>query len=323
MLQEFLQYLTTVRRFSPLTVRNYRRDVENFLAWLGTTDDAFDPRQITLEEIREWIVHRTETGRVNPASMNRELSSLRSFFRYLHRTGRIERELTQRIRALKTSRRLPAFVPTTRMEGILDDLEWQSGSPQFEVVRNSLMVLMFYSCGLRLSELVGIDRDDFLGDYEALKVRGKGDKERLIPIMPSVREKILHYLQAIKRQRICISREKALFLTQQGKRISRTTVYRVVREALREGGVQGKSSPHVLRHTFATELLNNGADMREIQELLGHASLQATQVYTHNSIAKLQEVYARAHPHASRGEPTGKQNVSAGETAPRTDKQTL
>ena len=282
MLQEFLQYLATVRRFSPLTVQNYRRDVTNFLEWLDVPEADFDPRRITVEDVREWIVHRTETKHLGAASMNRELSSLRSFFRYLHRTGRIDKEVMYRIHALKTSRRIPAFVPSTRMEGILDELDRESESPEFKFVRNSLIVLLFYSCGLRLAELVGIDRDDFSGDYTALKVRGKGDKERIVPILPPVREKILHYLDEIDRQGIC---------------------------QLRQGGVQGKKSPHVLRHTFATELLNNGADMRAIQELLGHASLQATQVYTHNSIAKLQEIYSKAHPREKNGaEQTKQQN---------------
>ena len=295
--------------FAYLTVQNYRRDVTNFLEWLDVPEADFDPRRITVEDVREWIVHRTETKHLGAASMNRELSSLRSFFRYLHRTGRIDKEVMYRIHALKTSRRIPAFVPSTRMEGILDELDRESESPEFKFVRNSLIVLLFYSCGLRLAELVGIDRDDFSGDYTALKVRGKGDKERIVPILPPVREKILHYLDEIDRQGICISKEKALFLNQQGKRISRSTVYRTVQSQLRQGGVQGKKSPHVLRHTFATELLNNGADMRAIQELLGHASLQATQVYTHNSIAKLQEIYSKAHPREKNGaEQTKQQN---------------
>ena len=123
MLQEFLQYLATVRRFSPLTVQNYRRDVTNFLEWLDVPEADFDPRRITVEDVREWIVHRTETKHLGAASMNRELSSLRSFFRYLHRTGRIDKEVMYRIHALKTSRRIPAFVPSTRMEGILDELD--------------------------------------------------------------------------------------------------------------------------------------------------------------------------------------------------------
>ena len=288
MLQEFLQYLATVRRFSPLTVQNYRRDVTNFLEWLDVPEADFDPRRITVEDVREWIVHRTETKHLGAASMNRELSSLRSFFRYLHRTGRIDKEVMYRIHALKTSRRIPAFVPSTRMEGILDELDRESESPEFKFVRNSLIVLLFYSCGLRLAELVGIDRDDFSGDYTALKVRGKGDKERIVPILPPVREKILHYLDEIDRQGICISKEKALFLNQQGKRISRSTVYRTVQSQLRQGGVQGKKSPHVLRHTFATNLVNGqkqpdgtmkALSPRQVADLLGHSTSQITELY--------------------------------------------
>ena len=167
-------------------------------------------------------------------------------------------------------------------------------------IRDSV-ILMFYACGLRLAELVGIDRDDFSADYASLRVRGKGDKQRMVPILEFVREKILSYLDLIARQNICNSAEKALFLTHKGKRISRSVVYRMVRAELTRAGVQGKKSPHVLRHTFATHLLNGGADMREIQELLGHASLQATQVYTHNSIARLREIYAKAHPREKGG----------------------
>ena len=211
MLQEFLQYLATVRRFSPLTVQNYRRDVTNFLEWLDVPEADFDPRRITVEDVREWIVHRTETKHLGAASMNRELSSLRSFFRYLHRTGRIDKEVMYRIHALKTSRRIPAFVPSTRMEGILDELDRESESPEFKFVRNSLIVLLFYSCGLRLAELVGIDRDDFSGDYTALKVRGKGDKERIVPILPPVREKILRYLDEMTGREFAFLKKKHYF----------------------------------------------------------------------------------------------------------------
>lgn len=294
MLAQFIQYLTAERRYSPLTVRNYRRDVELFLAWLGTDDERFDARQVSAQDIREWIIHRTEQGTLNAASVNREVSSLRSLFRWLHRTGAVDKDIFRNIRSLKTSRRLPAFVPESRMTGIINDCELDC--EEFTQARNSLIILLFYACGLRLAELVGIDRGDFADDLLSLRVRGKGDKHRLVPIVEPVREKISHYLQLIERQNICNFGEKALFLTQQGKRISRSTVYRIVQQELGRGGVQGKKSPHVLRHTFATHLLNAGADMREIQELLGHASLQATQVYTHNSIAKLRDIYAKAHP---------------------------
>lgn len=295
MLEEFLKYLTSERRFSPLTVSNYRRDVERFLGWLEAQGRPSDPAAISIDDLRAWIVRRTEQG-IGAASINRELSSLRSYFHYLLRREYIRKEPLCGLHALKAPKRLPSFVPTSRMETLLDRTDRESRGDSLDEVRDALIVQLFYSCGLRLAELVAIDRDDFTGDYAALKVRGKGDKERLVPILRPVRQKILHYLDIIARQSICISQEKALFLTQEGRRISRSTVYRIVKRQLRQSGVQGKTSPHVLRHTFATELLNNGADMREIQELLGHASLKATQVYTHNSIDRLQEIYSKAHP---------------------------
>ena len=299
MLTEFIRYLTAERRYSPLTVRNYRHDIEHFLAWLGCDEAQFDPRSVTTDHIREWIIYRTEKGKLGAASMNREVASLRALFRWLHRTGAVEKDIFRLISALKTSRRLPVFVPESRMTTIVSECEYDS--EDFATERNSLMILMFYACGLRLAELVGIDRDDLSADYTTLRIRGKGDKQRMVPILEFVREKILHYLTLIERQNICISTEKALFLTHKGKRISRTAVYRTVQEERDSAGVQGKKSPHVLRHTFATHLLNGGADMREIQELLGHASLQATQVYTHNSIARLREIYAKAHPREKGG----------------------
>ena len=299
MLTEFIRYLSAERRYSPLTVRNYKHDVEQFLAWLDCDEARCDPRSVTTEQIREWSIFRTEEGKLSAGSMNREVASLRAFFRWLHRTGAVEKDIFRMISTLKTSRRLPAFVPESRMTTIVS--ECGPDSEDFQTERNSLIILMFYACGLRLAELVGIDRSDFSADYTSLRVRGKGDKQRMVPILEFLREKILHYLGLIERQNICISSEKALFLTHKGKRISRSVVYRTVQEELTRAGVQGKKSPHVLRHTFATHLLNGGADMREIQELLGHASLQATQVYTHNSIARLREIYAKAHPREKGG----------------------
>ncbi|MEG2365294.1 MAG: tyrosine-type recombinase/integrase [Alistipes sp.] len=299
MLTQFIAYLTSERRYSSLTIRNYRNDIALFLAWLGVDETTFDPRRITTEDLREWILHRSQTTKLCAASINRELSSLRSFFRWLHRTGCVGRDIGVGVQSLKTPKRLPVFVPESRMVTIVDRCEEQN--EEFIAVRDALVIVLFYTCGLRLAELVGIDRDDFSGDYASLKVRGKGDKERIVPIMEFVRENILHYLSLIDRQNICIFDNKALILTQKGKRISRSVVYRAVKAELQRGGVQGKTSPHVLRHTFATHLLNGGADMREIQELLGHASLQTTQVYTHNSITALKTIYVKAHPREKGG----------------------
>ena len=296
MIESFLKYIEAERRYSPLTLRNYRRDIERFVDWLGVTPEGFDPQRVTAEDIHDWIVFRSTEGGLNAASVNRELASLRSLWRWLLRGGHVKNDIFLRIGSLKTSRRLPAFVPQTRMDDVLDDVRADVHTDNADDRRNALIVLMFYTCGLRLAELVGIDRTDFSADYRSLKVLGKGDKERIVPILDKVRREIMSYIDLTSGPDICKSREKPLFLSSHGGRISRSTVYRIVKNELSRAGVQGKKSPHVLRHTFATHLLNNGADMREIQELLGHTSLQATQVYTHNNIEQLREIYSRAHP---------------------------
>lgn len=300
MLDRFIRHIEAERRLSPLTVRNYRRDTEAFLDWLRATEGVDDPRRATTEHARAWILYLTETAHLSAASMNREVSSLRAFFHWMLASGFVSRDIMRPIRSLKTSRRLPSFVPASRMDGIVEECERPGAD--FVAERNALMILLFYTCGLRLAELIAIDRDDFSADFASLRVHGKGDKIRVVPVLEFVRKRISDYLRAIRRQNICISEEKALFLTEKGVRISRIAVYRIIRAELSEAGVKGKKSPHVLRHTFATHLLDGGADIREIQELLGHASLQTTQVYTHNSIARLREIYRKAHPREREGE---------------------
>lgn len=301
MLERFFLYIEAEKRFSSLTVRNYRRDIERFARWWisqqrpSGPDVVFDPRGVTSEMVREWIICRSERDHIAASSLNRELSSLRSLFRYLLQQGLIERNPMDRITPLKSPKRLPSFLPESRMEQILD--EHDACSPEhFKTLRDLLIIELFYGCGIRLAELVGINLTDFSDDYTSLRIFGKGRKERIIPLVEPLRERIFSYLSEIKRQNICKNGENALILSPQGTRISRITVYRIVKRELELGGVQGKRSPHVLRHTFATHLLNRGADMREIQELLGHSSLRSTQVYAHNTITRLQEVYAQAHP---------------------------
>ena len=302
MLPEFLTYLEAERRYSPLTIRNYRRDIERFLAWLGVDEASFDPSQLRTEDIREWILYRTEKSHIGPASMNREVSSLRALWHYLRRQGIVTQDIFRSVRSLRTPRRLPVFVPESRMAYVIADINGRAGSEDFVTVRDALTVAMFYGCGIRLAELIALNRNDFSDDYRQVRIRGKGDKERIVPLVDPLRRILVHYLQLIERQNICNSQEKALILTLKGARISRSVVRRIVEQALNKEGAQGKKSPHVLRHTFATHLLNHGADMREIQELLGHSSLQATQVYTHNSITRLQEIYVKAHPRERRKE---------------------
>ncbi len=315
MIERFIRYIESERRYSPLTVRNYHRDVERFVAWWEVRyEQPFDPANVKAEQVSDWMEWRGNTGGLQAGSLNRELSSVRSFFRFLRREGLIDHDVLRLIHSVRMPKHLPNFVPKGRMQQVIAGCmeqfeEGQSRAEQpldtelptaFAEQRDALIILLLYGCGLRLAELVGINRDDFLNDYTLLRVRGKGNKERMVPLPDFVREKIIIYLDAFSRQQICKKAEKALFLSCRGSRVSRTAVYRLVHKVLEESGVQGKRSPHVLRHTFATHLLRGGADMRAIQELMGHASLRSTQVYTHNSISHLRTIYAQAHPRQRR-----------------------
>jgi integrase/recombinase XerC len=180
----------------------------------------------------------------------------------------------------------------------MDEMEEEFASDNFTEMTGALIIIVFYSTGIRLAELAGIRLGDFSSDFRELKIHGKGGKKRVIPIIEYTQGKVLEYIERIKSENICVSQENYLFLTHKGKPVSRTEIYRIVRAELARAGVQGKSSPHVLRHTFATHMLNDGADIREIQEMLGHSSLSATQIYTHNSISRLKKVYEEAHPRA-------------------------
>ncbi|MBQ4280450.1 MAG: tyrosine-type recombinase/integrase [Rikenellaceae bacterium] len=361
MVDEFLTYLRTEKRYSELTVRAYGDDIRQFVSFLRADEAAFDPDTVTADDVREWIVALSEPEKVSagqkpraakaarrgaggaaeeavgiggsalphgevaasgagrePAagscgrevagktvpraaglkatSVNRKIASLRSFYRFLERDGRITRNPLVKIHGLKRPSNIPAFVEESRMALIVGAEERAGGD--FASVRNALIVLLLYATGIRLAELTGIRLADFAPGFASLRVRGKGDKERIVPVPVPVREKIAEYLDQIKAENICEGPENSLFLSKEGGPISRSEVYRVVRAELEAMGVQGKRSPHVLRHTFATHMLNAGADMRVIQELLGHASLEATQIYAHNTIEALREVYGKAHPRA-------------------------
>lgn len=301
MIEAFVTYIQTEKRYSALTVRNYRHDIESFTAWCASNADIplenFDPTKVTAEDIREWIVYRMEHDKVSASSMNRELSSLRSFYRYLRRQGAVTQDIFSRITTLRTPKKLPSFVPETRMQNLLDDIREESDSGDFAEQRNALIISLFYSCGLRLAELQGIHFGDFSADGATLLVRGKGDKHRMIPVLPELAERVEAYKTTLETMGFPTSADANVIVSQRGKSLSRSAIQKVVKDKLEGADVQGKKSPHILRHTFATHLMNKDADMRDIQELMGHSSLKTTQCYTHNSIAQLQEIYKRAHPH--------------------------
>ena len=296
LIDEFILWLEAERRYSPLTVRNYRRDVDDFVAFCGVTHASFDPKAIRREDVEEWMVYLGEKRKLKVTSVNRTMASLRTFWRWMLAHGHVERDLMKTLRQYKAPKRLPTFVPDTRMEDVVAELREDIASDDFERLRDALIILLIYTAGLRLSELVDANASDISADYSTLRVMGKGRKERVQPLLGSLREVLKKYFIQISSQNICTTQKKALILSKKGERISRRTVERIVDRKLKGVGVQGKTSPHVLRHTFATRVLNEGGDLREIQELLGHSSLKATQVYTHLDIERLKHTYAMAHP---------------------------
>lgn len=301
MIDRFLTYIRAEKRYSEHTALNYGRDIRRFFADTGIDQAGFDPRLISSDDIRAWIVSLSESG-LGPASVNRMTSSLRSFFKWLRKEGAIERDPFLRIGYQRTPARLPGYITEAKMDEVVMDVEQQAEGDDLMGLRNALIIVLFYSTGMRLAELLDIRLNDFSDDFHTLRIRGKGNKERIVPLIDYAAGKVSAYVERIKAEETCMPPDGFLFLNSRGKHASRSEIYRVVRDELTRMGVQGKRSPHVLRHTFATHMLNDGADIREIQEILGHSSLGATQVYTHNSISQLKEAYRGAHPRGRKKE---------------------
>ena len=296
LIDRFLQWLEAERRYSPLTGRNYRRDIGDFLSWRGVTCDSFEPRDIMREDVEEWIIYLSDERKLKATSVNRTVASLRTLWRWLMHHGHVERDVVSMIRSTKTPRRLPVFVPDSRMTEVIDGIKEDLRSGDFVRVRDAVVVVLFYTSGMRLAELHQVNVGDISADFSHIRVLGKGNKERIVPLIAPVQEILKKYCGQKSSQNICIDQKKALILSEKEERLSQRTLQRIVDRVLKASGVQGKTSPHVLRHTFATHLLNMGADLRDIQELLGHSSLKATQVYTHNNVERLKAIYAEAHP---------------------------
>lgn len=292
----FISYIEAERRYSPLTVRNYRRDIADFLEFIDVEAESFDPNAIARADVEEWIIYLFEKRKLKAQSVNRSVATLRSFWKWMLGHGHANKDIVSIISQAKTPSRLPVFVSESRMENVVALLRDDIATDDFERLRDAVIILLFYTAGLRLAELANLKIGDISADYRTIRILGKGEKERIVPLIGRMGEILKKYFSQFSSQNICIGQKKALILSKKGEPISVRTIQRIVDRKLKGAGIQGKTSPHTLRHTFATHLLNEGADLREIQELLGHSSLKATQVYTHTNIEKLKEVYSTAHP---------------------------
>ncbi|MBF9238455.1 tyrosine-type recombinase/integrase [Hymenobacter sp. BT683] len=289
----FFDYLRFERRYSPHTVTSYQTDLGQFAAYLKSAYDLLDPAQATHPLIRGWVVELMEQT-LDPRTVNRKVACLRSYFKFLLRTGRIEANPMLRIKAPKMAKKLPEFVPEDALNGLLNSFEF---GEDFAGQRDQLVLEMLYGTGIRLSELIGIHADDVSLGASTVRVTGKGNKQRLVPLNPSLKLVIEHY-QARRAQEFGLA-AGPLLLTDKGEPMYEKFVYRTVKRYLSQITTSSaQQHPHALRHAFATHLLGKGADLNSIKELLGHASLAATQVYTHLSVDRLKSVFEQAHPRA-------------------------
>jgi integrase/recombinase XerC len=289
--QPFVAYLQLEKKYSPHTVTAYLKDLEDFNGFASAEFQYAEIVGVNYSVVRSWIVSLVDSG-ISNRSVNRKISSLKTYYKFLLKTGQIEINPLAKHKALKTSKKIQ--VPFSEKE-IGNVMEMFGEENDFEGLRNRLIVELFYSTGIRRAELINIKVTDVSFAQKTLKVLGKRNKERIVPLLPTVLQSINDYLQQ-RTELGSIKDTDALFLTQKGVKIYETLVYRIINSYFSKASEKVKKSPHILRHSFATHLLNEGADINSVKELLGHSSLASTQVYTQNSIAKLKEVYKNSHP---------------------------
>ena len=288
--QKFLDYLELEKNHSLHTVKAYSNDLTEFSNFLLSEYEQEDLTEVHYPQVRSWIVKLVESGLSNN-SVNRKISSIKAFYRFLQKTKQLEISPLSKHKALKNSKKIQVPFSETEMSAALAEVTTED----FEGLRNKLMVELFYSTGIRRSELINIRLPNLDLTARLLKVKGKGNKERFVPLLPSVVASIHAYLPERKQVENTAS-DQYLFLTSKGVKLYDSLVYRIINNYFRGISSKVKKSPHILRHSFATHLLNQGAHLNAVKELLGHSSLASTQVYTHNSMAELNKVYRNAHP---------------------------
>lgn len=288
----FLDYLQYERNYSEETIKSYREDLRQFEEFAREEIGDSAPSEVKAELVREWIVSLMDRGYTS-TSINRKLSSLRSFYKFLLRKGEVAVNPLQKITGPKNKKPLPAFLRESDMDRLLDEVDFGEG---FKGCRDHMVIEMFYATGVRLSELIGLDNKDVDFSSSLIKVTGKRNKQRLIPFGEELKIAMMEYVD-VRNEAVPI-RTNAFFVRENGERLSRSIVENLVKRNLSKVVTLKKRSPHVLRHTFATTMLNHDAELGAIKELLGHESLATTEVYTHTTFEELKKVYNLAHPRA-------------------------
>ena len=292
MIDQFLDYLRYERNASPQTVQTYEESLRAFDSYLTFRDNGLSIDSVDTDLIRDWMESLMDKGN-SASTINKNLSALRSFYRFALKRGLVKKDPAHAVTGPKKSKPLPQFLREGEMDRLLDGLEWDSS---FNNVRARTILILFYETGLRRSELVGLDDKDVDYDAAQLKVTGKRNKQRIVPFGAELAEQLKSY-QVVRKEKFgetC----GAMFLSDKGERISGEQVYLIVRKYLSMVTSLKKRSPHVLRHTFATAMLNNGAGLESIKNLLGHASVSTTEIYTHTTFEQLKRIYKEAHPRA-------------------------
>jgi len=292
-IQPFLDYLKFEKRFSPHTITSYQTDLTGFFDYVQLTYGVVPLNQLSHIYIRSWLAQLKDGG-LTAKSINRKISTLRSFFKYGLKMGWVAQTPMTKINAPKNEKRLPRFVAKKELDLLFDHIEFPD---DWNGKTDRIIFMIFYNTGLRLSELIGLKETSVDFSNQNIKILGKGNKERIIPMSQEMVKEIENYIVS-KSENYAFSNPEVLLVDNKGKKLAPRNVYRTVKKYLSLVTTVDKKSPHILRHSFATHLTNNGAELNAVKDLLGHSSLAATQVYTHNTIDKLKNIYKQAHPKA-------------------------
>ena len=293
--KSFTDYLLLEKKYSKLTVAAYENDLKTFKKFIKEEYDSNDIQSINYPQIRNWIVFLVESN-ISNRSINRKMSSLNTYYKFLMKIGEIQTNPLAKHKALKTSKKIQIPFSEIEINIVLDELHFED---DFEGIRNRLIIELFYSTGIRRIELVELKLTSVDFNNKTLKVLGKRNKERIVPLIKPVLNTLNQYIKLRSGLEYIYDNDN-LFLTKKGVKIYETLVYRIINDYFSIASSKVKKSPHILRHSFATHMLNQGADLNAVKELLGHSSLAATQVYTHNSIAELKKVHVNAHPRSKK-----------------------